>query len=169
MQSCTKLKTIVKQEPSCEETSPVIYPVFASLTSLSWLFPEGAFLYATWPKKKYIRFTHHLSIDFLIKTCNHTCYILPYMWLDEWWCEKLLALVVFIHVPGNRILFESIPSSKNIQVSWLFQWNYQIPDNTPKSITYKIILSRSRSICLSTWDKSVFKASTKIRKFTKCI
>lgn len=42
----------MKQEPSCEETSPLIQPGFASLTSTFWPFPEGAFLYATCQRKE---------------------------------------------------------------------------------------------------------------------
>lgn len=35
--------------------------------------------------------------------------VLPYMWFNKLGCVEPFALVSSVHVPGNSILFESIP------------------------------------------------------------
>ena len=45
------------------------------------------------------------------------CHILPYVWLDEVGCVEPLSLVSSVHVPGDRIFFESIPEGKQVCMS----------------------------------------------------
>lgn len=42
------------------------------------------------------------------------CNVLPYMWFNKRGRVEFLALVSCIHVPGNCILFESVPMDGNV-------------------------------------------------------
>lgn len=61
----------------------------------------------------YLKHSHRKSL----RTTAFVCFISPDVWLHKAGCVEFLSLVPFVHVPGNGILFESIPlREKCVQV-----------------------------------------------------
>lgn len=61
----------------------------------------------------YLKHSHRKSL----RTTAFECFISPDVWLHKAGCVEFLSLVPFVHVPGNGILFESIPlREKCVQV-----------------------------------------------------
>lgn len=156
---------------SYEETSPSVWPEFASLSWLFWPSLVDAYLFAACPTKEQqkkqnmrdiqIYLKAQLSITSLIThpslmySKNNTlpsCQVLPDVRLDKIGCVEPLSFVPSVHIPGDGVLFESIPKRKKTSVCVYYYYqhvftNILARDDTSRSQTVASI----KLVLLAPW------------------